>query len=494
MMGHKFHMLNPLLTAIVATIVVGLQSAGIVLAQSTHLDQQHQLPTIGEPADRYMSPADEIRLGTEFLRSAYRSGAVLQDPEVSSYIRHLGNTLSNQLDAKPFDFTFFAVDENSINAFAVPGGFIGIHSGLILKTQNENELAAVLAHEIAHVSQRHMARRIADMSGSQALALGTMLAGILLAAGGGNSEAGNALVLSGAGMQQQNLINFTRSNEIEADRIGLGILYEAGFDPAGMPAFFRTMQRNRFSSIPEEFKYLMTHPLDNTRISEAQSRIDKLPKQTRTSSLDYLLMKGRIQALVAPDPRILVESLEKDLAQKKNKSNTDLYAYAQALERLGEHEQAKNLLTKLVAADNENIYYQLALARVENQAGKPQQATDIMKRLHTLYPDNYSVVYQYAETLKNANQAKQGLQLLRNYLLHRPVLTVNAYKLLADLYESDSRPIDSKQNLAEYYFNSGNYQAAIFQLQQALNTPEVDFVTRAQIERRMREIIQVTRS
>ncbi len=475
-------------------MIAGLQIPGSALAQSASIDQQQQLPTIGEPADRYMSPADEMKMGTEFLRSAYATGAILQDPEISSYVRHLGNTLANQLEIKPFDFTFFAIDENSINAFAVPGGYVGIHSGLILKTENENELAAVLAHEIAHVSQRHMARRIADMSNSQTLALGAMLAGLLLAASDGDRDASQALIFSGIGMQQQNLINFTRSNEIEADRIGLGILYKAGFDPMGMPTFFRTMQRNRFSSIPEEFKYLMTHPLDNTRISESQSRIDKLPKQARVSSLDYLLMKGRVQALVAPEPRLLAESLEKDLANKKNKTNADLYAYSQALERVGEYQQARALLARLVASDNENLYYQLALARVENRDGKPQQAVETLKRLHTLYPDNYSVVYHYAETLKDAKQAKQGLQLLRNYLLDYPALTVNAYKLLADLYEGDGRPIDSKQNLAEYYFNSGNYSAAIFQLKQALSIPEVDFVTRAQIEKRMREMIRVTRS
>jgi beta-barrel assembly-enhancing protease len=492
--------LKPLLLSaiLLALVITGFQSARPVLAQpaASYLDlqNQQQLPTIGEPADRYLSPADEMRIGNEFLRAAYRAGAVLQDPEITGYVRHLGNTLANHLEIKPFDFTFFAVDENSINAFAVPGGYIGIHSGLILKTENENELAAVLAHEIAHVSQRHMARRIADMSNSQFLSLGALLAGILLAAGSGDSDAGNALIFSGIGLQQQQLINFTRSNEVEADRIGLGLLYKAGFDPVGMPSFFRTMQRNRFGTIPEEFKYLLTHPLDNVRITEAQSRIERLPKQIRPSSLDYLLMKSRVEALTAPDPRLLAEKVEKDLAQKKNKSNTDLYAHAQALERAGDYQEAKSILTRLAAADSENIYFQLALARVENQTGNQQQAIGILKRLHTLYPDNYPVVYHYAANLKEAKQAKEGLQLLRTYLLRNPALTVNAYKLLADLYESEGRIIDSKQNLAEYYFNSGNYSAAIYQLKQALNTPDVDFVTRAQIEKRMREIIQVTRS
>ena len=111
-------------------MVMGLQGAGKVLAQTTQIDLQHQLPTIGEPADRYMSPADEMRLGSEFMRSAYNSGAILQDPEVSSYIQHLGNTLANHVGSKAFDFTFFAVDENSLNAFAIPGGYIGMHTGL----------------------------------------------------------------------------------------------------------------------------------------------------------------------------------------------------------------------------------------------------------------------------------------------------------------------------------------------------------------------------
>ncbi len=473
---------------------MGFQGASTALAQTTQIDLQQQLPTIGEPADRYMSPADEMRLGNEFMRSAYNSGAVLQDPEVSSYMQHLGNTLANHLGSKPFDFTFFAVDENSLNAFAIPGGYVGIHTGLILKTANENELAAVVAHEIAHVSQRHMARRIADMSSTSGLAMGAILAGILLAASSGDNDAGTAAIFSGIAMQQQNLLNFTRSNEIEADRIGLGILYEAGFDPEGMPGFFKTMQRSRFATVPEEFRYLYTHPLDNVRITEAQSRIDKLPKQSHKSSINYLLVQGRVQALVARDPSVLVEKLEKDLAQKKNKSNADLYAYSQALERFGDYRQARNLLTKLAADDPENIYYQLSLARVEKLEGKPQQALGILKHLHTLYPDNYPVVYQYAETLKDAQQGTQGLQLLRDYLLHYQALTVNAYKLLADLYESNGKPIDSKQHLAEYYFNSGNYNAAIFQLKQALNTPEMDFVTRAQIEKRLREMIQVTRS
>jgi predicted Zn-dependent protease len=478
-------------------MVAGLQAAGSVLAQPssvTTLDLQHQLPTIGEPADRYMSPADEMRLGNEFLRTAYRSGAILQDPEISNYMQHLGNTLANQLEIKPFDFTFFAVNEDTINAFAIPGGYVGVHSGLILKTENENELAAVMAHEIAHVSQRHMARRIADMSSTQFLTLGAMLAGLLLAAGSGDHDAGNALIFSGMGMQQQQLINFTRSNEIEADRIGLGILYEAGFDPTGMPSFFKTMQRNRFGTIPVEFKYLLTHPLDNVRITEAQNRIDELPKQIRASSLDYLLMRARMRALVAPDPRGLVESVEKELAQKKSPSNVDLYGYAQALERLGDYPQAKAVAAKLAASDSDNINYQLALARIENESGNQQQALGVLTHLHTLYPDDYPVVYQYAQTLKDSKQASQGLQLLRNYLLHNPALTVDAYKLLADLYEGDGKLIDSKQNLAEYYFNSGNYSAAIFQLKQALNTPEVDFVTRAQLEKRMREIIELTRS
>jgi predicted Zn-dependent protease len=487
-----------LLMLVTATAAVLLAGSALVpqpaVAQpdmSSDPQTDSQLPSIGEPADRFLSPARETKIGSDFLRTVYQSGAVLQDPEISSYIQHLGDTLANYSEDQPFDFTFFMVSSNAINAFAVPGGFIGVHAGLVEASNNENELAAVLAHEITHVSQRHLARRIADMSSNQALPLGALLAGILLA---GSGDASTALIYSGVALQQQQMINFTRSNEVEADRLGLKILYAAGFDPAGMPSFFRTMQRSRYSSNLEQFRWLITHPLDNARISEAQNRIDKLPPQPRPSSNGYQLMKARLHSLVHSDPRLLVEAAEADMKAKTKLGPADIYTYVQALERADNHIKARSLIQKLADAEPENIHYQLSLARCLNKSGNPDKAIDILRKLHAIYPDNFSVTYYYAETLKGMKRAKQGRDLLKAFLLKYSVPTMDTYKLLAELYDMSGDPVNSKQTLAEYYYNTGNYNAAIFQLKEALKDPNVDFVTRTQIEQRMQDIIAGTRA
>jgi predicted Zn-dependent protease len=473
---------------------VQFAAAQSAMQANVQIDNQSQLPNIGEPADRYMSPAREIRIGSDFLRTVYQSGAVLQDPEVSSYIQHLGSTLVNYADEQPFEFTFFLVRNNDVNAFAVPGGFIGVHAGLIETSSNENELAGVLAHEITHVAQRHLARRIADMSNNQFLPLGAMLAGVLLAGAGGGGDASTAMIYSGVALQQQQMINFTRNNEVEADRLGLKILYAAGFDPTGIPTFFRTMQRNRYSSNLEPFRYLITHPLDNARITEAQNRIDKLPPQPRKSSNDYYLMKARLKSLTHNDPRLLLESLEKDIKAKAKPTPADTYALVQALERAGNYTQARSMIQKLADAEPENIHYQLALARSLNKSGNAAQAVAVLRKMQSIYPDNFSVTYYYAETLKDIKRPKEGRDLLKAFLLKYPSPIMESHKLLAELYANSGDAINSKQTLAEYYFNTGNYNAAIFQLREALKEPNVDFVTRTQIEQRMQDMIAGTRS
>lgn len=455
---------------------------------------QTRLPSIGDPADRYLSPAQETKLGQEILRNAYRSGAVLQDPEISSYVQHLGTRLTNSLQEGGAPYTFFVIADKAINAFAVPGGVIGVNAGLILASNNESELAAVMAHETAHVSQRHIARRIADMSSSSLPTLGAMLAGILLAAGG-SGEAGSALIYAGAGAQQQMLLNFTRSNEIEADRIGLDILYRAGFDPNGMSEFFRTLQRQRFSSIPKEFEFLMTHPLDNTRITEARSRIEKLPHQPHESSDYYRFAKARLRALISETPAELVRDLHEELEKAGDKATAlQKYAYSQALERRGAFEEAGRILEKLAAAEPENIVYQLGRARAAAKSGNTELALKVLEKMIGIYPDNFAANYYYARTLGEAGRADEGSETLKRFLTSNRAPTPEVHRLLAELYENSGQGVESKKLLAEYYFQTGNYNAAIFQLKEALRSPDVDVISRSQIEKRLREILSVTRS
>lgn len=476
-------------------VSVVFNSAATVAQQGFAYNSQAQLPTIGEPADRIFSPAQELKLGEDFLRSVYRSGAVLQDPEISNYLQHLGNTLTTSLGNSDYKYTFFVINDTAINAFAVPGGFIGANAGLILAANTESELAGVLSHEIAHVAQRHIARRIADMSESQLPSLGAILAGILLAANSNSPDAGQALIYAGMASQAQKMVNFTRHNEIEADRVGLQILYNSGFDPNGMADFFRIMQRQRFGRIPEEYQFLLTHPLDNTRISEAQNRIGKLPKQTHESSLNFHLSKARLQAITSDDPRKLVHNIEQNMRLNKKPSVVEQYAYSQALERNGEYDKARQQLAALIANDPENITYQLGYARTLYYDHDKSAAAKTLAKMSAIYPDDYAVNYYYALTLKDTGQAEEGRNLLKRYLRTNPATpTMDVYKLLAELHADSGNQTGSQQALAEYYFGTGNYHAAIFQLKHALNNTDLDFVTRSQIEQRLREILSATQS
>jgi predicted Zn-dependent protease len=196
---------------------------------------------------------------------------ILEDPEVSEYIRSVGGKLSSQANEGQQRFNFFVVKDNSINAFALPGGFIGVNSGLVLDTKNESELAGVIAHEVAHVTQRHIARSLAAQSRSSLVSTAAMLAAILVgAAAGGGGDAAMAGVAAAQSLAIQQKISFTRANETEADRVGLGILARSGFDPKGMPDFFETMSRLAGGSEVNIPEMLRTHPVTSTRIAETK--------------------------------------------------------------------------------------------------------------------------------------------------------------------------------------------------------------------------------
>lgn len=455
----------------------------------TSISTPQLLPIIGEPADRLISPAQEKKLGADYYRNLYSTGALLEDPEVVHYIQHLGNSLTNVLDNNDNEYTFFVVKDSRINAFAVPGGYIGINAGLILTSKNENELAGVIAHEIAHISQRHIARRMADMQNASAPTLGAIFAGMLLAAGG-NARAGQALLYAGIAAGQQFNLNFTRNNEIEADRIGLGILFTAGYDPNGMANFFKTLQRQRLSSSPEYLEFLRTHPVDTSRIAEAQIRIDRLPDQSKPDSLSYHLVKARLKALMSDDTQSLVYALEKEPRfQKTELSIIDRYAYSQALELNGENQKAANVLKSVTRTDEENISFQIAIARTHYNTGQNQKSLAALEKLIRIYPDNYPVMLYYAEALKHQGRAEEGRDLLKDYLRQYRPSTKEIYKLLAELYNQTGEKIASKQTLAEYYYQTGNFNAAIVQLKDALRLRELDFITRNQIEKRLKEIL-----
>ena len=232
---------------------------------------QIELPDIGDPTGVIMTAQQETELGEAFYRNLHAQMHIDADPEIKNYIQSLGDKLAANSDNPQQRFTFFVVDENVINAFAGPVGFIGVNSGLILLTEQESELASVIAHEISHVTQRHLFQTFqaaTRMAIPNAIA---MLGAALIGAKAGGSGA-MAAMMAAQGMSAQYQINFTRDNEVEADRVGMQILSKSEFDPRSMPEFFERMQQStRFvgNRIPE---FLLTHPVTTARISDTRDR------------------------------------------------------------------------------------------------------------------------------------------------------------------------------------------------------------------------------
>src|SRR5690606_5073632 len=254
-------------------------------------------PELGGGTLRLLAGTSEASIGRQITAELRRNGLLIEDPELNEYIQHVGSRLVAASDHQDTRFTFFIVRDDTVNAFALPGGYIGIHSGLLLKTRTESELASVLAHEVAHVTQRHVARRFEANSSLGLKGLAVLLGAIALAAAGAGGDDVTGAMMLGQGMLAQEQINFTREQEYEADYIGVEMLARAGFDPRGMVRFFETIQlaqRIQNSRMPE---FLSTHPLSMSRVIGSSQRVQKMTPGEAEESRNYPLMKARLGVL-----------------------------------------------------------------------------------------------------------------------------------------------------------------------------------------------------
>ena len=244
---------------------------GLTLQVTYLTAQENNLPDMGSPADAVLSKTEEAKIGRAIMQQIRASGTFVEDPQVNEYINEIGHRLSAQANSGEYKFSFFVINDNSINAFALPGGYIGVHTGLLLATRNEDELASVLAHEIAHVTQRHIARAVHAGQRQSILSTAIMLGAIIAGAAGAGSDAVQGAMAVAQGAQAQQQINFTRTNEYEADRIGISALAQAGFNPHGMASFFEVISKKTALSVSRIPEFLKTHPISSARISEARN-------------------------------------------------------------------------------------------------------------------------------------------------------------------------------------------------------------------------------
>ena len=440
------------------------------------------VPYIGEPADRSLSPVEEAELGREVMRQLYSGGVVLEDPELTSYVNALGQRLLRHTNDQDIAFTFFIVRDGGINAFALPGGYIGINAGLLTASETESELAGVLAHEIAHVTQRHIARSVDRNSGWSVASAALVLAAII--AGAQDPELAQAALGLGMSAAIQKQINFTRANELEADRIGIRTLAAAGLNPQGMASFFhRLSQKSQLygEGVPE---LLRTHPVNTTRIAEAQARAQELPAGDVSSSLEYGLMKNRA--------RVLMTELSSDALNtyraltKRDSALEHRYGLALALTRSRQFDAADKVLQALLEEKPEQLNLLLARGRLKAMAQQPDTAETLLRRALKRHPDSRPALLTLADHLIATGQPAAARQLLlESDLLLRH--DAEAHRLLALAARDMGETAEAHFQMAGYAHSRGDFVHAIRQLSNGLNLRDLNDHDRKRLQGRLKQ-------
>ncbi len=444
-----------------------------------------QLPEMGDSSGSILSPAQEKQLGQAFMRSVRNHFPVVSDPFIADYIQSLGNKLVSNSNAAGQPFHFFLIDDAVVNAFAGPAGHIGIFSGLVLTTETESELASVVAHEIAHVSQKHLLRTFDDASRMNLPMAAISLAAILV---GGGSDLGAAAAIGLQAGMIQHQINFTRANEHEADRIGINTMVDANFDPRAMSIFFERMGRaTRFygSTLPE---FLRTHPVTSTRIADSRGRAETHSYKQYPADIRYHLLRATLREQQYKNPKDAVRFFRETLTDGRYRSKAaQRYGYILALTRANNLSLARKELNKLLKENQNQIAYQLLNARLYRQSGHLDMAASTLKTALNKTPNNYPISISYAQTLidnDNPATARKILEQMTTRRLQDAIL----YKILAIATGKMGDTNQAHEYQANYYYISGRLDQAQQQLEIALQDSGIPLFREERMSAKLKQI------
>ncbi len=462
---------------------------------ATDVPLRTTLPNLGDATSDDLSPLTERKLGDEIMRQAHEGGDVMEDPESTEYLNQFGDLLVSRVG--PGDtrtFAFFLVTDPGINAFALPGGYVGINSGLVVATQSESELASVMAHEMGHVIQRHIARSIARQKQTNLIAMAATVLGMLAAAKSTSPDAGQAAMAAGAGYAIQDQLNFGRDAEREADRVGFQIMRDAGFDVNAMTAFFAHLQQVMRVYDNGTPSFLQSHPLTTERIADIQNRIREAPYRQRPDSLDFHLVRARLRVIQDPTTQGLRDTRTAFEDQLKTGAylNEAAVQYGMAVVLLKQNDAAGaqarlDRVSHLVTKPNA-ILANIAID-VKQASGDTAGAIALAKKGRALFPQSRMLAQNYADTLQQAGRHDEAIAFLRDQLLlyrSEPVL----YELLAKSYAAKGDPMVSHRLLGEAYLLRGSVAGALEQMHWAGRPApsNADFYVLSQIDARVREL------
>ena len=448
--------------------------------------QPAPLPDLGDEGSSDVSLATERRIGESVMRDIRRDPAYLDDPEIAEYLNGLGSKLVAAAPGVRQDFEFFAIRDPSINAFALPGGFIGVHTGLIAITDNESELASVLAHEIAHVTQRHVARQIGIQKKMEIPMMVAMAAAILLGRSRPDLASGAMAAVQGGVVQSQ--LAFSRDFEREADRLGFQTLLNAGFDVRAMGQFFEKMQRyTRLQDSGAVPSYLRTHPVTTERIADAQARAENQPYRQRVDPIDFHLVRAKLRA-EAVEPREAVRIFTDAVGDKRYANEPGArYGLAVAYLRAGEPKRAEAEVARLRAAKVASPMVDLLAARVRLAQDDAAGAMAILKAAYAREPNRRSLLYAMLGILQDQGRFGDVLAMTEEPLRLYP-RDARLHEARARAYAGQGKRLLQHQAQAEVYVLQGSLPAAIEQLQLAQSSGDGNFYEQSVVDARLKEL------
>lgn len=459
-----------------------------LLCSSICLADEIILPDMGDSTGTLISPAQEKILGASFFRNIRSQLTISHDPDIQRYIQSIGQRLVASSDDPTQPFHFFVVESEDINAFAGPGGFIGINSGLILNSDSESELASVMSHEIAHVTQRHIYRSYEAASRLSLPAAAAMIAAIIVATQAPEAGIGALSAIQAGSVQMQ--INFTRDNEQEADRIGLKTLARAQFSPLSMPAFFEKLQlasRYYGAGAPE---FLRTHPITSSRVSDTRGRAEKYPYRQVPDSQNYRLVKAKLRLLSDPAtlPDLVIYFRNAATQGTRQQRAAMQYGLGLCYTKQQEFSQARHIFQKLNQQFPEQRQYLTALAQVAVNAHQTDIAKALYVQLQNKFPQDLGFQFEYISLLLKSNQAQLALQHLK-LVDYTHQSYPRFFLLLAQAYGHLDHKINSHRYMAEYYYATGQTNSAIMQIKIAQKDKALNFHLSAILEGRLNYFI-----
>lgn len=435
-------------------------------ATSEAIETTHRLPDLGTVAAGSLTIEKEKAIGEVIRRQLRATSPVISDPLLDTYINNLGNRLVSKAPDVRYPFDFFLIKNPSINAFATFGGVVALHTQTLLEAKTESELASVIGHEIAHVTQRHIARTIEENQRNAPLSIASLLGAIIIAMA--DPSAGAAAITTAQASSQQMALNYNRQNEKEADRIGLRIMLDSGFDPRGARDFFvRLAEQSRYSTKLPAMLY--SHPLPESRVSDLRARIDGMPARQVASSQDFHLAQIRVAVMYTRTAKYHKDYYSARLSQSsKENLKYNRYALALALMQESEYSEAAKLLEPLLAAEPNNLFYLDLYTDISIGLKNYQPLFKRLEHNLELRPNQPVLLLNYANALIKSNNADKAVELLKDFIILHPEHYL-AWQLMSDAYNQLEDRAMYHQSQAELYALVLAYPKAIDELHTAFN-------------------------